>query len=337
MINNELQKYYAPARRYSNQDFNYDKNDLLTNFSHKIPKLLEKIRFYAHDKHYIYSSFFENKGNMGQGARMISKILIQNGFEMMDLPTARMMNKPENLIDNPNASKKVMYKTMPSKKPRFILAINSLLKEGKESSTGLAGKNLDLLRNIFNSPENRRGEYIQVFIASQGYNEGIDLKAVKHIHIFEPLITKAMDTQTIGRAARMCSHSQFTDKSNWTVKVHRYFSDYPSDVDTIDDLEILKDKIYTTQKDVDDLVDDLEEIKGIRNPELKKKRENIKNSIDEYKKKIKEFKLRYKNAKDIDLPNLKMVDSLIYNESTDRDEDIRIIYDIMRKTSIDSF
>ena len=336
MKNNELQKYYGIARRYSNQNYNYNKNDLISTFSHKIPIFLDKIKFFSHDKHYIYSSFFEKKGNMGQGALMISKFLIANGYEMMDLSKAREINKTDNIVQDKNAMIKNTYKNMMiSKKPRFILGISSLLNEGK-AAAGLAGKNLDLLRNIFNSPENKKGEYIHIFIASQGYNEGVDLKAVKHIHIFEPLVTEAMDVQTIGRAARMCSHSQFSDMSNWKVRVHRYFSEYPTDIKNIgnEKPENIKNTIDDVQKNIDDKNRDLNEFKGKRGEEIKQKRETIKNSIEELKKNMKELKVTYKSVKDLDLANLKMVDSLIYQESHERHADINNMYTIMKKGSI---
>ena len=64
---------------------------------------------------------------------------------------------------------------------------------------------MDELIKIYNNPENRNGEIIHVMLASQKYNESIDLKAVSNIHFFEPLVTMARDIQTIGRAARQCS------------------------------------------------------------------------------------------------------------------------------------
>ena len=60
---------------------------------------------------------------------------------------------------------------------------------------------------IYNSEANKNGEIVHMLLASQGFNEGLDLKDVRHIHIFEPLVTMASDLQTIGRARRFCSHA----------------------------------------------------------------------------------------------------------------------------------
>jgi hypothetical protein len=69
-------------------------------------------------------------------------------------------------------------------------------------------------------------------LASNAFNEGIDLKAVRHIHFFEPLVTMASDKQTIGRAARYCSHADLDrDKGEWEVNVHRYMSHYPVNIE----------------------------------------------------------------------------------------------------------
>jgi len=68
-------------------------------------------------------------------------------------------------------------------------------------------------------------------IATQNFNEGLDLKAVRHIHIFEPLVSMAGDLQTIGRARRYCSH-QMLDKSKdeWNVRIWRYISVFGEDL-----------------------------------------------------------------------------------------------------------
>ena len=42
--------------------FNYDPANEISFFSAKLPKLLEVIRKYPNDKHYIYSAFHENRG-----------------------------------------------------------------------------------------------------------------------------------------------------------------------------------------------------------------------------------------------------------------------------------
>jgi Skp family chaperone for outer membrane proteins len=145
-----------------------------------------------------------------------------------------------------------------------------------------------------------------------------------------------MDIQTIGRAARMCSHSQFANMKEWNVKVHRYFSEYPTNMSEIGDVdpENIKEKIEIVDGKLKENDKKLEEIKGQRGTEIKKTREDIKLEIQTIKKHMKELRDKYKIAKDLNLSELKMVDELIYKESNERQADISIMYDVMRKSSI---
>jgi hypothetical protein len=54
-------------------------------------------------------------------------------------------------------------------------------------------------------------------------NEGIDLKSVKHVHVFDPLMSYTADIRS-GRAIRMCSHGRLDFEKDWNVTIHRYFS-----------------------------------------------------------------------------------------------------------------
>ena len=220
---NALNKYWAAARRYSNMLFNYEKGLSLHDFSAKLDRLLTTVTDdkYSQQKQYIYSAFYENRGYGGHGILAIAKELDKLGYEKL---TPREAVK---IFNNPKES---------NKKRRYILAITTQLSNDKD-------KDMSELRQLYNAPFNKNGEYVKLFLASQSYNEGLDLKAVRHIHIFEPLITWASDKQTIGRAARLCSHADL-NKKDWDVTIHRYISDLPqiindpvANVDKINEIE----------------------------------------------------------------------------------------------------
>lgn len=65
-------------------------------------------------------------------------------------------------------------------------------------------------------------------LASNKFNESIDLKDVSHMHFFEAFVDMASEKQALGRAVRYCS---FANKNRtageWKVFVHRYMSDKP--------------------------------------------------------------------------------------------------------------
>ena len=100
----------------------------------------------------------------------------------------------------------------------FLNILVDTIKDSKE-------KNFDAFIRVYNSDDNRYGELISIMVSTQNFNEGLDLKAVRHIHIFEPLLTIASDLQSLGSARRYCSHAALDKaKGEWTVKVWRYMS-----------------------------------------------------------------------------------------------------------------
>jgi hypothetical protein len=307
---NEISKYYKHARKYSNMLYNLDKDMLIGEFSSKLPMLINTIKAFPNEKHYIYSSFYENRGYGGQGILAIAKALEEQlGFIKLTQEDALKMET--NIGSIP-------------KKPRYLLAISSELSDNRE--------NLKKLVSAFNKKENAKGEYIQLFLASQNYNEGVDLKAVKHIHIFEPLLTQAADKQTIGRAARYCSHSDLDfDKGEWNVKVHRYLTEQPIDM-YIFNMNYLRDRIEYIKGEIQKEQTRIAEMKG---KEYSNAREELKKEIVEYNKMIKELEKKYKEIDKLNLKNVKEIDQQITEEVLERANEMNIIYNIMKKQAID--
>ena len=348
---NSLNKYWAPARKYSNMLYNFDKGLTLHDYSAKLEALINTVTTddYKDDKHYIYSAFYENRGYGGQGILAIAKEFIKLGYEQLTPAEAvRIYNDP----------------TEDNKKPRYILAITTQLGNDK-------GKDLDQMRALYNAPFNRNGEYVKLFLASQTFNEGLDLKAVRHIHIFEPLITWASDKQTIGRAARYCSHSDL-NKKDWNVTIHRYISNFPEipkeeemDLDRYERLKNLieeetknmntnkslitgyKKLITDTKKkllknkDDDELLTQLEQL-NLEVDNVTLKNDNIKNILKEYKTELKNIeKIGKKQTKPkkgeiiVDASNIDNIDKFIYKQSQEKMKGILLLYQYMQESAID--
>jgi hypothetical protein len=161
-------------------------------FSCKFAKLIQNLVSFPDQKHWVYSSFFENRG-YGQGITAIKHILQEIGFSELEAT---------------NSS--------PEPGPRFCVVTNPSLNKTKNA--------LSKLLEVFNSKENAQGQLCQIMLASNKFNEGVDLKAVRHIHIVEPQLNMSSVNQAIGRARRFCSHKQLAYK-DWTVQVHSYISD----------------------------------------------------------------------------------------------------------------
>lgn len=304
-------RYYKHSRKYSNMLYDLDKDMMIQEFSTKLVTLVDTIKKYPHEKHYIYSSFYENRGYGGHGILAIAKTLEQQlGFEKVDISVASKMVKS---IKNQ------------SKQPRYVLAIPTDLSENRNS--------LRTLTSVFNLDVNARGDFIQLFLASGKYNEGIDLRDVRHVHIFEPLLTFAADKQTIGRAARFCSHSDLNrDKGEWTVKVHRYISDHPETMSMFN-LNYLRDRTEFFVLELESLQTRYEEIR--KQPEYKQVVEELQKQMKEYQVMIKQLEKSKKEIEKMNLHNVAMIDDKITQEALQRTHDMMIIYNIMKTEAVD--
>lgn len=303
---NQINKYWGAPRRYSNMMYNFDKDMNLSDFSSKLPGLLKNIATYDNHKQYVYSAFYQNRGYGGHGILAIAKELEKQGYTKLTVKEAKKFNS-NNILPNPAK--------------RYVLAITSEIGDNTSSSSG---QNLHELIKIYNSPENKNGELIHVFLASQGFNEGIDLKAVRHIHIFEPLVTWASDKQTLGRAARYCSHQDLDrNKNEWKVTIHRYISDFPINITKtiipIDQLEIkvnmLKNHIITLEASL----------------EKSNKKTIIKQEIIKTKHNIRQIQIKLKD----DISGIDNIEDKIFEESRTRMKSLLVIYQAMKDAAVD--
>ena len=222
---NQLSKWWSGARRYANMLYKFDNGMSLSEFSSKLPALLTnlQIQYEAREKAYVYSAFHENRGS-SHGILEIARQLQKHGW------------KPLSMSD----LKKGADGVTPGK--RYMIASQ------KET-------HLKEFLKVYNSNENNRGQLVHVMIATQNFNEGLDLKAVRHVHIFEPLLTMASDLQTLGRARRYCSHASLDkEQGEWTEKVWRYMA-VLGNYDTHPDIE--KGKNRKKKTNADGLVSDM--------------------------------------------------------------------------------
>jgi hypothetical protein len=304
---NQTYKYWAAARRYANMLYNFEPNLTLAEFSHKLPYLIENIKRAPTEKHYVYSAFFENRGYGGHGVIAIAKELEKIGYEKLTVHEAKKNKSPD-------------------KRPRFILAITNEIAPDNSDST--AGKNLHEMIRVFNNPENKNGEFVHVFLASQGFNEGIDLKAVRNIHIFEPLVTWASDKQTLGRAVRYCSHADLDrDKGEWVVKVFRYITDMP--------LQTYKDETIQQENRRQDIKAKIEseERHMLMLPKKAHQQEirALKASITANKKELRGIE----KALRADVGNIQNIEEVVSAEAKERMRTLLDIYQAMKEAAVD--
>ena len=289
--------------------FKFDESIGLSEFSSKLPALIDNLTNRPNDKHYCYSAFYENRGS-SQGILEIARQLENIGYKKLTIKEAIDANR-RNII-------------LPVAK-RFILATT---KELGDEGSSKAGQNLAELLKIYNMNANKNGELIHVMLASNNYNASIDLKAVKHIHLFEPLVSMAMDKQALGRAVRYCSFSDFDDTHEWVVEVHRYFSSFPVE------LEGSTQNTSTLYNELSSLESEIADLKGKtrRDPEAKSRSDALKKDLTAKKKAYKEAT---KSSKAVNIQNIKNIDEFIYQESKERMRELFVLYEAMMQAAID--
>ena len=81
-----------------------------------------------------------------------------------------------------------------SKAPRYTFYTGTTVKTRAENI------------RLFNDPDNARGEYIKIIFITEAGAEGINLKAVRQVHILEPYWNYVRVDQVLGRAIRKESH-----------------------------------------------------------------------------------------------------------------------------------
>jgi SNF2 family DNA or RNA helicase len=87
----------------------------------------------------------------------------------------------------------------------------------------------EMIRNVFNHPDNVNGSKIKIIIGSPAIKEGVTLLRVKYVHVLEPYWNMSRYEQVIGRAIRFCSHKD-VEKDKRKVKVYLYLATPPEDI-----------------------------------------------------------------------------------------------------------
>ncbi len=94
----------------------------------------------------------------------------------------------------------------------------------------------------FDNFDNTEGHWIRFMIIDSKYKEGIDLKDVSYFHILGDVMTRADETQAIGRVLRRCGQDRLKFDQGWKVKVFYYLNRLPKDEgNSIKDIVIEQD------------------------------------------------------------------------------------------------
>jgi superfamily II DNA or RNA helicase len=219
--------HIKPQYKFDSDKFNADSvlKDLPI-MSPKINYMLDKIKeldekdMASEGKYYKHIIYSDVDGS--SGAKMVASAMIANNYKPI-YNKGVIKTKYDN-EDNYNTFG-LLTKSVVNKKPLTV---------------GLK-KNMMTIMNNRESGEkdNINGKNMRFIILDSGFKEGIDVFDVKYMHILEPLITKAENTQVIGRGTRYCGQSglPFIPNVGWPLNIYRYNIKYDDNM-TVHDLFI---------------------------------------------------------------------------------------------------
>lgn len=342
---NSLDSYYDTARKYSDMKLNFENDISLYEFSVKAQALLKNIVAYPGEKHYIYSSFGTRPTTAGayagQGAWAIAKLLEEKlGYERLRVEDALQLRNSKQL---PAAGKKryilmlssELEKTTPWKGAVTESTEESSADKTEEQSVREGLGKTALIDGIFNDETNAYGDIVNIIVASQGFNAGLDLKGVRHVHIFEPLVTYTKEIQAIGRAARYCSHRHLSrSNGEWKVTVHRYISDFPLSV-LANDIERYRKQYTYIEGKMQDLSNRKQELQFLNTPEAKETKTYYDSRIKLRKEQLVKLDKQIKLSESSNTGVTKTVDSMIYSDSRLRYKEMQQFLDAIKSVAVD--
>lgn len=107
-------------------------------------------------------------------------------------------------------------------KEEFISKIAHVATFSLWTGTETSDKNkLEKVQATFNGLNNKYGQVIQILLATESGAEGISLKNVRQVHVFEPFWNDVRIEQVVGRARRVNSHAALP-KEQRNVEVFNY-------------------------------------------------------------------------------------------------------------------
>ena len=184
----------------------------LQTYSPKMLRIFENID----DDKYIGSNLIYSQFRTLEGIGIFKLILEANGYVELRV---KKNDSQEYILDVPE-SKLVKGKM-------FSLYTGTETSEEKEvirnifngNTKALSSKLQEQLLEI--NENNLRGEWIKIFMITASGAEGISLKNVRYVHIMEPYWHPVRANQVIGRARRICSHSELPEDEQ-NIKVFMY-------------------------------------------------------------------------------------------------------------------
>ena len=203
------------------------------------PKYLQMLRNIINPElkglHLVYSQF-----RTLEGVGMFSLVLDHNGMSRFKLKLTGTTWDLDMPLESFNHPMYALYTGTESREEKEIIR-NIFNSSWDEIPTNISEKLKKIHKN------NMFGEIIKVLMITSSGSEGINLRNTRYVHIMEPYWHPVRMEQVIGRARRICSHSDLP-KEFQTVEVFVYLMKLSEKQLTSDDA------IELTRKDVSKLI-----------------------------------------------------------------------------------
>ena len=212
----------------------------LGKYSPKLNQVLQTIRN-ASGISFVYSRFVEN------GAVLFCLLLEANGYSPWGR-SAPMFSKghsnrgrqcskcekKEGLHGPFDAAQPVSRENHKFSPAYYALLTASDVNTADKQSIPLSPNNTHVI-SVARDAENSDGSKIKVIVGSQVAGEGLDLRAIREVHILEGWFHLSKEEQIVGRGIRYCSH-QALDYKDRNCTIYLYANTFPAEInkETID-------------------------------------------------------------------------------------------------------
>jgi hypothetical protein len=257
LFNNKLGKYELENFIYENERNSISGSILnikyLKHFSIKFYKCLNRLNKLNDSNKGSGTAFIYSNLVKAGGMELFADTLIENGYLEYNNDPKKYEIK-DNTIDYLSGLTYAQYKKRKKDITLFYPATFILITGGvDDSGEDIPEIKQKIIRQVFNSYENRNGKLIKFVLGSMVMNEGVTLENVKEIHILDVHYNLGKVEQVIGRGIRMCKHQAvITDTYRFPqVNVYRYVVSLKNTLSTDEILYKKAEKKYLLVKETE--------------------------------------------------------------------------------------
>lgn len=211
--------------------------------SPKLALVLRNLLKLPPGKHFVYSS---DKATLG----VLARLLLNEGYESFGgrqpAPSA---------VAGMSPGKRFLLLDQITGVKTHLDGLRFMNKNVPLTGAALA-RRIEGCKAIVNAPENHRGKYVSVVLATTDHFKGVDLNHLKYLHLVDAMTDYQDFVQFVGRGSRYCSHAQWPMSSRkvvllfYRLSVGNHGGEDDDDADAIEVPEALSPDEHTWRESV---------------------------------------------------------------------------------------